>query len=112
MGIGGGGTNISFSSSLDGPMHQAVATSSGGGVLIAIPGTIGYIWAGWMHPDLPAYSTGYVNWIAVALILPIALVVTPYGVRLAHWLKRRQLEIGFGLFCLTVSARFFVSLIG
>ena len=26
------------------PMHQAVATSSGVGVLIAVPGTIGYVW--------------------------------------------------------------------
>jgi uncharacterized protein len=46
----------------------------------------------------------------VALVIPIALIVTPYGGQLAHWLKKRHLEIGFGLFCLFVSARFFVSL--
>ncbi|MGE0499482.1 MAG: sulfite exporter TauE/SafE family protein [Rhizobiaceae bacterium] len=112
MGVGGGIMNNTFMTLYARPMHQAVATSSGVGVLIAIPGTIGYIWAGWGHPDLPAFSTGYINWIAVALILPIALVVTPYGVRLAHWLQRRHLEIGFGLFCLFVSARFFWSLAG
>lgn len=48
----------------------------------------------------------------MALVIPIALLVTPYGVRLAHWLKKRHLEIGFGLFCLFVSARFFWSLLG
>ncbi len=110
MGIGGGVLNNTFMTLYRRPMHQAVATSSGVGVLIAIPGTLGYIWAGWGDPELPIASTGFVNWIAVALVIPIALVVTPYGVRLAHWLKKRHLEIGFGLFCLFVSARFFVSL--
>jgi uncharacterized protein len=110
MGIGGGVMNNTFMTLFGRPMHQAVATSSGVGVLIAVPGTVGYIWAGWGHPELPIASTGYVNWIAVALIIPIALLVTPYGVRLAHWLNKRQLEVGFGLFCLFVSARFFISL--
>jgi len=111
MGVGGGIMNNTFMSLYGRPMHQAVATSSGVGVLIAIPGTIGYIWAGWGNPHLPLASTGYVNWIAVALIIPIALIVTPYGVAIAHWLKKRHLEIAFGLFCLFVSARFFVSLL-
>jgi uncharacterized membrane protein YfcA len=110
MGIGGGVLNNTFMSLYGRPMHQAVATSSGVGVLIAIPGTIGYIWAGWGNPLLPVASTGYINWIAVALIIPIALVIAPYGVRIAHWMSKRHLEIGFGLFCLFVAARFFVSL--
>lgn len=111
MGIGGGVMNNTFMTLYGRPMHQAVATSSGVGVLIAIPGTIGYIWAGWGDPDLPIASTGFVNWIAVAIIIPVALVVTPWGVSLAHWMKKRHLEIAFGLFCLFVSTRFIVSLI-
>ncbi len=110
MGIGGGVMNNTFMSLYGRPMHQAVATSSGVGALIAIPGTIGYIWAGWGDPLLPVASTGYVNWIAVALIFPITILVTPFGVRIAHALKRRQLEIAFGSFLLFVSARFFLSL--
>ena len=46
------------------------------------------------------------------LVIPIALIITPYGVKIAHGLKKRHLEIAFGLFCLFVSARFFVSLWG
>jgi uncharacterized protein len=111
MGIGGGVMNNTFMTLYGRPMHQAVATSSGVGVMIAIPGTIGYIRAGWGNPLLPIASTGFVNWIAVALIIPIALIITPYGVRIAHWLKKRHLEIAFGLFCLFVSARFFISLV-
>lgn len=111
MGIGGGVLNNTFMTLYGRPMHQAVATSSGVGVLIGIPGTIGYVWAGWGERLLPVASTGFINWIAVALVIPIALLVTPYGVRLAHALDKRQLEIGFGLFCLFVSARFIVSLL-
>ena len=110
MGIGGGIMNNTFMTLYGRPLHQAVATSAGVGVLIAIPGTIGYIWAGWGDPSLPFGSTGYINWIAVALVIPVTLVVAPYGVRIAHWLSKRHLEIGFGLFCLIVSARFFASL--
>jgi len=111
MGIGGGVMNNTFMTLFGRPIHQAVATSSGVGVLIAIPGAIGLIWAGWGDPRLPIASTGYVNWIAVALIIPVAILVTPFGVRISHWLSRRHLEIGFGLFCLSVALRFFVSLL-
>jgi len=110
MGIGGGIMNNTFMTLYGRPLHQAVATSSGIGLLIALPGAIGYLWAGWGNPELPPGSTGFVNWIAVGLIVPIALVVTPHGVGIAHRLSRRTLETGFGLFCLIVSARFFVSL--
>lgn len=111
MGIGGGVLNNTYMTLHGRSMHQAVATSSGVGVLVAIPGTIGYIWAGWGNPLLPIASTGYINWIGVVLIIPIALYVTPYGVRVAHAMSKRQLEIGFGLFCVFVSARFFWSLL-
>lgn len=111
LGIGGGILNNTFMTLYGRPIHQAVATSAGVGVLIAVPGTLGYIWAGWGEAGLPIASTGFVNWIAVALVIPIALLVTPLGVRLAHGLTRRQLEIGFGLFCLIVSGRFLLSLL-
>ncbi len=112
MGIGGGVLNNTYMTSFGRPIHQAVATSSGVGVLISIPGILGYIWAGWGAPGLPPGSTGFINWIAVALIVPIALVVTPWGVRLAHSMSKRQLEVGFGVFLLLVSARFLASIYG
>lgn len=111
MGVGGGVMNNTFMSLYGRPIHQAVATSSGVGVLIALPGTVGYIWAGWGNPLLPALSTGFVNWVAVALVIPISIMVAPLGVRIAHALKKRQLEVAFGLFCVLVSVRFFFSLL-
>lgn len=110
MGVGGGVLNNTFMTTFGRPLHQAVATSSGLGILISWPGLVGYLWAGWGNPDLPIYSTGYVNWIAVVLTIPITLLMAPVGASAAHRLKRRQLETAFGVFMLIVAARFFWSL--
>ncbi|MCO6186229.1 sulfite exporter TauE/SafE family protein [Rhizobium sp. L1K21] len=111
MGIGGGVLNNTFMTLFNRPVHQAVATSAGVGVLISIPGLIGYVIAGWGEPGLPPLSTGFINWIAVAMIVPVTLLVAPLGVKLAHAMTKRQLNIGFGIFLILVSARFFLSLI-
>jgi uncharacterized membrane protein YfcA len=111
MGIGGGILNNTFMTLFGRPMHQAVATSSGVGVIISIPGVLGYIWAGWGDAGLPPFSLGFVNLIAVALIIPTSVIAAPFGVRLAHAMSRRQLEMAFGIFLLFVSARFAWSLL-
>lgn len=111
MGIGGGVLNNTFMTLFGRPIHQAVATSAGVGVLISIPGVIGSIWAGWGEAGRPLLSTGYVNWVAVVLIIPITLLVAPFGVQLAHRLKKRQMEIWFGLFMFVVATRFFISVL-
>lgn len=109
MGIGGGIFNNTFMTLFGRPIHQAVATSSGVGVLIAIPGLIGYIIAGWSVDILPSYSSGFIYWPAVILVIPTTFIFAPIGAKLAHRLKRRQLEIGFGVFLILVAIRFFVS---
>ncbi|MDX3925336.1 MAG: sulfite exporter TauE/SafE family protein [Shinella sp.] len=112
MGIGGGVLNNTFMSLCGRSMHQAVATSAGVGVLISIPGLFGYIWAGWGEQELPPFSTGFVNWVAVLLIVPMTLITAPYGVRMAHAMSKRQLEVGFGLFLVFVAGRFLYSIYG
>jgi uncharacterized protein len=110
MGIGGGVLNNTFMTLFGRPMHQAVGTSAGVGVLIAIPAMVGYIWAGWGRDGLPPFSTGFVNWLTVLLIIPLTLLVTPYGVKLAHALSKQTLGRAFGAYMLFVAARFFWSL--
>ncbi len=111
MGVGGGVMASSFMTVYGRPIHQAVATSAGVGVLIAIPGTLGYILAGWAAEDLPPFSLGYVNLLAVAIILPLSYFMAPLGVRIAHALSKRQLEVSFGFFLMLMSARFTYSLL-
>lgn len=106
MGIGGGAiTNLLLT--LHGvPIHRAISTAAGVGVLIAIPGTIGYMWAGSGREGLPVDATGFVSWLTFALTVPTTLLTTRLGVGLAHRLSRRALETAFGLFLLAVCARF------
>jgi uncharacterized membrane protein YfcA len=94
------------------PIHQAVATSAGIVVPIAIAGTIGYMLAGLPHQaDMPPLSIGFVSLIGFVLMAPLSSFTASYGAKLAHALSRRKLEIAFGLFLLTASLRFLVSLV-
>ena len=112
MGIGGGQLSSLFMTFYGRPIHQAIATSSGLGVLISIPGALGYIYAGWPKMDiLPPLSLGYVSFIGFLLFIPTSIWTAPIGARLAHRLSKRKLEVAFGIFLLAVCARFFWSLI-
>jgi uncharacterized protein len=111
MGIGGGVLNNTYMTAYGRPIHQAVATSAGVGLLIGLPGFLGYIWAGWGKAGLPPFSTGYVNWLSVALLIPLSIIITPYGVKAAHALPKRRLEMLLGLYLLAVAARFGWSLV-
>ena len=64
------------------------------------------VWAGWDAQGLPPFTLGYVNFLAVALIIPASLLTAPIGVRLAHAFSRRQLELAFATFLFFVAARF------
>jgi len=94
------------------PIHNAVATGAGFGVPVTIAGVIGYMLAGWPHQaELPPLSIGFVSLIGFALMAPISAFFAGYGVRLAHHLSKRALELSFGAFLLVVSIRFIVSLL-
>lgn len=119
MGIGGGQLSSLFMTFYGRPIHQAVATSSGLGILISIPGALGYIYAGWPRaaefPDVsalqPPLALGYVSLLGLAAFIPTSTLAAPLGARLAHTLSKRQLEIAFGIFLLFVCARFLLDLI-
>ncbi len=112
MGIGGGQLSSLFMTFYGRPIHQAVATSSGLGVLISIPGALGFIYVGWPKMDiLPPLSLGYVSLIGMILFIPTSIWTAPIGASLAHKLSKRRLEVAFGLFLLFVAARFIWSLL-
>lgn len=111
MGIGGGNLNNLFMTSFGQPIHQAVATSAGLGVLIAIPATLGYVYAGWGLATLPPWTLGYVHLLGAALVTPFSMLAAPYGARFAHNLSPRTLEITFGIFLLVVIIRMMTDVI-
>ena len=112
MGIGGGQLSSMFMTFYNRPIHQAVSTSAGMGILISIPGAIGYVLAGWDKTGLPPVSLGFVSLVGLALFAPVSVWTAPLGVKLAHAMSKRALERAFGIFLLLVSARFVLSLAG
>ena len=112
VGVSGGSVSNAVLTMYGQPLQRAVATSAGIGVPITIAGTLGYMLAGWPHmAQLPPLSIGFVSVIGFVLMAPVSSYTASYGVRLAHWLPRRKLEIAFAGFLFLVSLRFIVNLI-
>ena len=111
MGIGGGAISTMILTLHGKPIHAAVSTSAGVGLLIALPGTVGYVLAGWGKPGLPPDALGYVSLMALALTLPTTLLTTRLGVRLAHALTQQTLRRAFGVFLLVVALRFLAAIV-
>jgi uncharacterized protein len=112
MGVSGGAISTIVLTLYGKPIHNAVATSSGVAVPVAIAGAIGFMLAGLPHQaQLPPLSLGFVSLLGLAVVAPLASLVAPYGAHLAHRLSRRTLEIAFGSFLLLVSLRFLVGLV-
>ena len=105
MGIGGGTFSVATLTMMSQPIHRAVGTAALFGLLIAVPGTLGFIVNGWGDPRLSAANIGYVNLVGVALIAPMTVMMAPLGARLAHKLSRRQLSLAFGVFLGIVALR-------
>jgi uncharacterized protein len=111
MGIGGGAVSTLFLTVYGRAIRNAVATSAGVGVLISLPGTLGYVLAGWGRAGLPADAIGFVSLLGLALVAPLSLLTAPVGVKLAHTMPPRRLEILFGAFLLLVCARFLAAIL-
>jgi uncharacterized membrane protein YfcA len=111
MSIGGGVFITAMMTFYGQPIERAVATSSGFGPLIAVPGALAFIWAGWGAAGLAPGSLGYVNFLGALLIIPTSVAAAPFGVRIAHGISRRTLELVFALFLMTVGLRFLLSLL-
>ena len=119
MGIGGGLFSNLLMPFYGRPIHQAVATSSALAVLISIPGALGYIYAGWpapaRYPEVSAlqlpFAIGYVSLIGALVVMPTSLLTARLGVRTAHAMSKRMLEVAFGCYLFIVGSRFVISLL-
>jgi len=111
MSIGGATFVVPLLTLFGKPILQAVSTAAGVGPLIALPGVIGFAWAGWGVAGLPAGSIGFVNLLGMAIVAPVSVWAAPYGVRIAHRVPRRTLELAFAAFLATIATRFLIDLL-
>lgn len=107
VGISGGSISTIVLTSYGKPIHASIATSAGLGVPITIVGALAYMLAGLPHQSaMPPLSIGFVCFIGVALIAPVSTYTASYGVRIAHGMRKRTLEIAFGIFLVVMALRF------
>ena len=92
MGIGGGTFSVMTLTLFNQPIHRAVGTAALFGLLISLPGTLGFMVTGWGDPRLPPGNLGYVSLIGFPLIAPATYLSAPLGARIAHGLSQTALE--------------------
>ena len=110
MSIGGGLFVVPYLTLFGRSILSAVSSAASFGPLVAVPGVLGYIWAGWgVETGLPM-TLGYVSLIAAFIVVPVSVLAAPIGVHLAHGVKRRALELSFAVFLTAVSIRFLMTL--
>ncbi len=112
MSIGGGAFIITTLALYGRSMQQAVGTSSGFGPMIALPGVVGFIWAGWGVTGTPPLSLGYVSLIGAACMIPTGVFAAPIGARVASGVDKRTLEVAYGVFLVVIAIRFAFALWG
>ena len=104
MGIGGGTLTVPTLNLFGYPIHRAVGTAAFFGLLISVPGTIGYLLAE-APTGLPWLTVGFVSLSGLAVIGPGSMLTATLGARAAHSLSRRRLSQWFGVFLLIVGSR-------
>ncbi len=109
MGIGGGTFSVMTLTIFGEPIHKAVGTAALFGLVISLPGTIGFIVTGLGDTRLPPGTLGYVSLIGFALIAPATVLTAPLGAKIAHAFSAKKLSVLFGAFLLIAAARLYYS---
>lgn len=107
MGIGGGTFSVMTLTMFNEPIHRAVGTAALFGLVISLPGTIGFMVAGWNDVRIPQGSLGYVSLVGFACIAPATVLAAPLGARIAHAFSEKRLSMLFGAFLVLASIRLF-----
>jgi uncharacterized membrane protein YfcA len=111
MGIGGGTFTVPILTLFNYPIRKAVGTASAIGLIISVPGTLGFLYSGLSVEGLPPGNLGYVNLLGFISIVPLTILCAPIGAAIAHSINTRILKMAFALFLFLTSLRMFYSLI-
>lgn len=110
MGIGGGTFGVPLMTLYGMPIHRAVATASGFGVVIAVPSVAGFL----LLPvaNAPPWTIGAINLPAFLVVIGTTLLTTPLGVRLAHSMNPKPLKRAFAVFLTLVALNMLRKVLG
>jgi len=103
MGISGGTLTTPLLTAFKYPIHKCIALATAGGLFISIIGAAGSLINGLGKTGLPQYSVGYIDLLAVIIMLPTVMIAAPYGVKLANHLSKGRLKRVFAVFMIIVA---------
>jgi uncharacterized membrane protein YfcA len=103
MGIGGGSFGVPLMSLFNTPIHRAVATAAGFGVIIAVPSVFGFLFLAIDADHRPPWTIGAVNLVAFGIVVAMTMITAPWGVRLAHAMDPKPLKRVFAVFLTLVA---------
>lgn len=111
MGIGSGTLGVPLLTAFSVPVHRAVGTAAALGLVIGVPGAFAMLITGLSIEGRPPFSVGYINFIAVLLIMPLSILCAPLGTRLAHAVEPVWIKRAFALFLCVTAARMLLSVL-
>lgn len=109
IGIGGGSVLVPYLVYRGQTMVKSVGTAAACGFPIALVGSIGFVYSGWMQTSAIEYSSGYVYWPAFLGIVIFSSLSAPFGAQLAHFIVEKQLKRVFSLFLILTSLQIIYS---
>ena len=109
VGIGGGSLTVPTLVSCGWQMRRAVGSSALMGLVIAIPGMIGFMIVGFHETSFMPFAIGYVFLPAVLIIALSAYSTTKLGAKFSSTIDQAQLRRIFGIFLLIVGGRLIYS---
>lgn len=112
MGIGGAALNVPYMVLNNVSIHKAVGSASAMGLLVAIPGALGFLFIGsGTIEGLPPFTVGYINLLALVIIVPVTVIFAPLGVHVAHIFSTKVLRRVFSIFLIIIAIRMSVEVI-
>ncbi|MBL4749394.1 MAG: sulfite exporter TauE/SafE family protein [Amylibacter sp.] len=103
MGIGGGSLGVPIMTLHGRPIHRAVATAAGFGLIIALPSALTFLFTPIPDAGRPPFNIGHVNIVAFLVIISMTMLTAPIGAKLAHTLDPKPLKRVFAVFLILVA---------
>ncbi len=106
IGVGGGGLMIPVMINFLGfSVHEAVGTVGRSHDIYRLGGSISYMVNGLGVEGLPAYSTGYLNWLQFALLSVSSIPMAVVGAKAAHVLSSDRLKTVFAIVLMIIGMK-------
>jgi len=106
MGIGGAVMNVPILKFFGYPINKAIGSAAAIGFIIALFGTIGFLFSGnYLNANLPL-SIGFLNIPAFLIFFPITTFMARLGAKASHRINKKKMTKYFGLFLIVIGTKF------